>query len=1131
MKGDFTRFSHQPRRGYAGVLMQQGRVTLDADWNEQRDIDDHRWRLQTIDTIGRACAPAGAAGFALTLAPGGTDIIISPGRIYIDGLLVELIEQTAVAGELVDDTTVVVRDIAPDGELLAAGHWVEADSVDTTSGATMRTVAKVVEVDTDALHVTLDADLSAHAAHDDLRIRRLTTFLTQPFFPAGHPTFGDPFTPQDWGGQTHIAYLDVWRRHVTAVEDPYLREVALGGPDTATRVQTVWALRILRDADGVPADVAGLRCHDDHPAWDAVVAGSGGRMSARAEAAPDPEDPCAIAPEAGYRGLENRLYRVEVHSPGPLGTATFKWSRDNGSVLAAITAFEAADEVRVHSLGRDRVLRFHADDRVEVFSAESELGGVAGTMASVVGEPDEAERTFTVDTDVSAYDGRIPRVRRWDHGGAEPATTEAWLELEYGVQVRFGGGPFHVGDHWVVPARVATGDVAGFSDAPPRGVEHHLARMALLTWPTAQDPARIDDCRSTFPSLCEPESGCCTLTVGEGGDHASLQDAVDAAAGIDGPVRICVLPGEHVLPLTVVVRRGNLVISGCGRQSHVVSLRGGVLLFLDVDNVRVEDLRLTSSSAWPTVGALDVTGLEVIDCQVANVRSEPGVPPPEPPGEPPAPPPGGLFTPPDVSTEPVSTEARPSTPSTPQLPVGPAVFAARSDGLLVGRCVLVGAPAVSFDGEFAWIQHNVARGGGVWIREGSARVAVRANTIGGGLGPGVLLGGLLPGEQSQSRIDGVREVTIADNHIEAMAREGITTPAQTQDPTGEVEDIVVSGNTIRGCGWVPLTQALSLGGGVLLRDATQVQFIDNTIADNGPRDAADTPLKIGFGVLTLTCQAIEIRGNTITDNGVQGALDDGAPRALNGGVVAIGAVGSGSTAVDSLVLRTPAVAVRDNTIVTPEGAGVILHGVGPMAVTGNSIASTYLGLHQVSFGRAVAVLDLGAAPDLGVFLLAAGGQGTVRNFHGQVQITANQISVQADARGLPERDPDTLPQRMPPSELITGSAVFTASLDDVLIGDTQVVNEILPRRDSILRLESTVATFAMTTRMTGNRITELPATAMLSYVGTAFAHVVTDNVTTHCIRAEGIRVKKHDNIELLCPSVEQETRFRVIVGR
>jgi hypothetical protein len=40
--------------------------------------------------------------------------------------------------------------------------------------------------------------------------------------------------------------LDVWTRHVTALEDPQLREVALSGPDTTTRTQTVWQVRLLK---------------------------------------------------------------------------------------------------------------------------------------------------------------------------------------------------------------------------------------------------------------------------------------------------------------------------------------------------------------------------------------------------------------------------------------------------------------------------------------------------------------------------------------------------------------------------------------------------------------------------------------------------------------------------------------------------------------------------------------------------------------------------------------------------------------------------------------------------------------------------------------------------------------------
>src|SRR5262249_24615237 len=46
-------------------------------------------------------------------------------------------------------------------------------------------------------------------------------------------------------GKRFLIYLDVWERHVTFIDDDSIREVALGGPDTATRARVVWQARAL----------------------------------------------------------------------------------------------------------------------------------------------------------------------------------------------------------------------------------------------------------------------------------------------------------------------------------------------------------------------------------------------------------------------------------------------------------------------------------------------------------------------------------------------------------------------------------------------------------------------------------------------------------------------------------------------------------------------------------------------------------------------------------------------------------------------------------------------------------------------------------------------------------------------
>src|SRR5262245_52008328 len=94
MSGDYTRLTFRPERGYSSVRLQQGRVQVDADWNEAAEIGLHRDRTTTRDVVGRTGVPEEAPGFALTPAdPDGsgtaTDLLLGFGRAYVDGLLVE----------------------------------------------------------------------------------------------------------------------------------------------------------------------------------------------------------------------------------------------------------------------------------------------------------------------------------------------------------------------------------------------------------------------------------------------------------------------------------------------------------------------------------------------------------------------------------------------------------------------------------------------------------------------------------------------------------------------------------------------------------------------------------------------------------------------------------------------------------------------------------------------------------------------------------------------------------------------------------------------------------------------------------------------------------------------------------
>src|SRR4051812_48263720 len=65
MRGDFTRDTFDPSKHYSRVLMQQGRVQLDADWNEQTSILLHYMRALGRDLFGPHAGPAQGAGFEI----------------------------------------------------------------------------------------------------------------------------------------------------------------------------------------------------------------------------------------------------------------------------------------------------------------------------------------------------------------------------------------------------------------------------------------------------------------------------------------------------------------------------------------------------------------------------------------------------------------------------------------------------------------------------------------------------------------------------------------------------------------------------------------------------------------------------------------------------------------------------------------------------------------------------------------------------------------------------------------------------------------------------------------------------------------------------------------------------------
>jgi len=88
MGADLSRIRSNPLLDFAGVEFQQGRVTLDADFNELVAVVDRRLRAAASDILGPSTVSSTTPdAFKITAAAG--TLSIGKGRLYVDGLLPE----------------------------------------------------------------------------------------------------------------------------------------------------------------------------------------------------------------------------------------------------------------------------------------------------------------------------------------------------------------------------------------------------------------------------------------------------------------------------------------------------------------------------------------------------------------------------------------------------------------------------------------------------------------------------------------------------------------------------------------------------------------------------------------------------------------------------------------------------------------------------------------------------------------------------------------------------------------------------------------------------------------------------------------------------------------------------------
>jgi hypothetical protein len=443
----------------------------------------------------------------------------------------------------------------------------------------------------------------------------------------GNETEGDfPQAPMPEGHGIWLAYLDVWQRHITALDDPNIREKALGGPDTATRIKTVWQVKL--------AKVGEINATPDPGSfnnWTPFTV-STGKLMAKIDKPPASTYPCKFSPEAGFRRLENQLYRVEIHRGGPWQNATFKWSRDNGSVTALIEKIDNTI-ITLENINQDEVLGFSRNQWVEILSDKTELNSEPyvphGTLVKIT-SANPSDRTIDIGSDNLNIDSNYnSKLRRWDYMGDYPEgipVNLSWTYLEDGIWVKFSEGTFNPGDYWLIPARTLINSETGIIEWPLNGEEpaaleregiyHHYCPLALVKFDGSKFIESPVDCRHKFPSLtdinavdvgfnnnceipgaktvqdaidylCKRDVGC-TLIVVPGKGWQKVFDRI--ADGEDA--KVCFQVGKYELDSPVILeKKGHIRISGCGEGTRIICTKSEIVFkFVSCKSVMVKDL-------------------------------------------------------------------------------------------------------------------------------------------------------------------------------------------------------------------------------------------------------------------------------------------------------------------------------------------------------------------------------------------------------------------------------------------------------------------------------------------------------------------------------------------------------------
>jgi len=538
MSGDYSRRRFDPSRHYSGVLEQQGRVALDADHNEQVEIQDRRWRAETLDVIGTCGVPSSTPdAFKIGRAGGLT---IGPGRIYVDGLLVENHATAHVFDpkleELQGSEAIVIQDQPYGGPLLGelkGSRWL----------------VYLVAWRREVTHLQ-DPKLIESAVNVETTTRHQTAWQVRLLEVGAHVTPQTPFAEiKNWPAenQRSAARLSTATVAVNTAPDPCLMPPSGG--------------------------YRGLENHLYQVAIHEVGASGGLRVKWSRENANVATTVLEVLDGGTRIGVES-LGRDDV-----LRFKTADWVevtldrrelKGAPGVMCRVTAVDDARQTL--SLSPALPLADFPDGETE---PADHVRVIRWDQSGIVYRADGTQLVNLNDSE----DGLIPL----DGVHSNDFVLEQGILATIDVPA---GGAALSGDYWCFVARTADADIERLEHAAPAGVHRHYCKLAIL-----ETSGEVVDCRSVFSALAEIVPGCCSAVVKPGEDIQAALDGLPASGGC-----VCLRAGEHEISRPLRIAGSNISLRGETLGARLVRNNGVELLEakhpagLFLENVCVSDL-------------------------------------------------------------------------------------------------------------------------------------------------------------------------------------------------------------------------------------------------------------------------------------------------------------------------------------------------------------------------------------------------------------------------------------------------------------------------------------------------------------------------------------------------------------